>query len=223
MVHGIEVEGVHFHEVGAVDTLIDVAGAALALERLGVDEVRFTAPYVGGGTVVCAHGEMPVPAPATLELLSGVPLRRGPGGERLTPTAAAFLRANATPMTEEVWTSECIGIGAGTRDPEEGPPNLLRVSLLMRPEALGPRAEVWQLECNLDDTTGEEVGFLLEELRAKGALEAWSAPVQMKKDRPGSVVSAPRARVASLGPGGGSVLPQPDARRPLDPHRAHRV
>src|SRR5262245_9014679 len=90
-VHGLPVEEVHFHEVGAVDTLIDVAGAALALERLGVRRVLATTPYVGGGTVRCAHGELPVPAPGTAELLRGIPVRRGPGGERLTPTGAALL------------------------------------------------------------------------------------------------------------------------------------
>jgi len=190
-VHGIEVEEVHFHEVGAVDTLVDVAGAALALERLEIDQVRFTPPYVGGGTVLCAHGELPVPGPATQELLVGIPFRRGPGGERLTPTAAAFLAACATLQEGDApRTVERIGLGAGTRDPVEGPPNLLRASVLAADPQPVPRDEAWLLECNLDDATGEEIGFLLAELRSAGALEAWSAAVQMKKDRPGAVVSA---------------------------------
>ena len=192
-VHGIAVEEVHLHEVGAVDTLIDVCGAVLALERLGVERVVSSRPYVGGGMVRCAHGEMPVPAPGTQALLVDVPVRRGPGGERLTPTAAALLAEIVDEYEpEEAWTVRATGYGAGRRDPDEGPPNLVRVSLCV-PGAGGAavaRPEVWLLEFNLDDATGEEVGFLLGELRAAGALEAWSAAVQMKKDRPGTLVSA---------------------------------
>jgi uncharacterized protein (TIGR00299 family) protein len=190
-VHGTSPEAVHFHEVGAVDTLVDVCGAALALERLEVERVVATRPYVGGGTVECAHGTMPVPAPGTAALLAGRVVRRGPGGERVTPTGAALLVELVDAFEPVVdLASEAEGVGAGSRDPAEGPPNLLRVSLCAEPERGGARAEAWLLECNLDDTTGEETGFLLEELRRAGALEAWSAPVQMKKDRPGAVVSA---------------------------------
>ncbi len=187
-VHGIPVDQVHFHEVGAVDTLVDVCGASWALERLGVEQVLAAAPYVGSGTVRCAHGEMPVPAPGTAELLRGVPLRSGPGGERLTPTAAALLAE----LVEEYdpvldWSFDAVGYGAGARDPELGPPNLVRVQLGQRRGAQR-RAEAWLMEFNLDDTTGEEVGFLLGELRRAGALEAWSSALQMKKDRPGVLV-----------------------------------
>jgi len=173
-----------------VDTLIDVCGAVLALERQGVERVLSSTPYVGGGSVRCAHGEMPVPAPGTAALLQGMRVAHGPGGERLTPTAAALLAElvdEFEPAAE--LRAAATGYGAGARDPAEGPPNLLRVSLCASDLATR-RATVWLLECNLDDATGEEVGFLLGELRAAGALEAWSAPVQMKKDRPGNVVSA---------------------------------
>jgi hypothetical protein len=189
-VHGVALEDVHFHEVGAVDTLVDVCGAALALERLGVERVLASTPYVGGGTVTCAHGVLPVPAPGAAELLQGIPVQRGPGGERVTPTGAALLRELVDEFEpEQGLTVLASGYGAGQRDPELGPPNLLRASLCdARP---GPqRARVLQLECNLDDATGEELAFLLGELRTAGALDAWAVPVQMKKERPGAIVSA---------------------------------
>jgi len=191
-VHGIDVEEVHFHEVGAVDTLIDVCGAALALERLEVERVLATTPYVGGGTVQCAHGELPVPAPGTAELLRGIPQRRGPGGERVTPTGAALLAELVERYEpEEALVVQRQGLGGGQREPELGPPNFVRVALCSAGSggARG-RHEVWQLECNLDDSTGEELAFLADELRAAGALDAWSVPVQMKKGRPGAMVQA---------------------------------
>ena len=192
-VHGIPVDEVHFHEVGAIDTLIDVGGAAFALERLGVERVLASAPYAGGGTVRCAHGELPVPTPGTAALLAGMPVRYGPGGERVTPTGAALLAELVERFEpEETLVPLATGTGAGSRDPESGPPNLLRVTRCEVPAAAraNPVATVWQIECNLDDATGEEVGHLLAELRAAGALEAWSAPIQMKKDRPGTLVAA---------------------------------
>lgn len=188
-VHGSEPEKVHFHEVGAVDTAVDVGGALFALERLEVQRVLSTAPYVGGGTVRCAHGVMPVPAPGTAAILGSLPHRRGPGGERLTPTGAALLAELVEGFDVQVdWTVGATGYGAGLREPQEGPPNLMRVQL--GEEAPGvPAAEVTLLEFNLDDMTGEEVGFLVGQLRTSGALEVWSTPVQMKKDRPGVVLS----------------------------------
>ena len=205
-VHGTSVEGVHFHEVGAVDTLIDVAGCALALERLGIEQVVASPPYVGAGRVTGAHGIMPVPAPGTAILLRGLPHRlgahqEGGGGERLTPTGAALLAV----LVDRFLTGEdldfcalALGMGAGTRNPTRGPANLVRVQLGRSP---APRAadggpsgtdvgEVWLLEVNLDDTTPEEIGFLLARLREAGALEAWSQALQMKKDRPGVLISA---------------------------------
>jgi uncharacterized protein (TIGR00299 family) protein len=188
-VHGTTIEAVHFHEVGAVDALVDICGAAHALDRLAVARVVATPPLVGSGTVRCAHGEMPVPAPGTAELLRGLPVTPGGEGERLTPTGAALLAEYVESFEPpETFVADRVGYGAGRRDPRSGPPNLVRVQL---GRAGGPGAGVaWLAEVNLDDMTGEEVGFLLAQLRAAGALEAWAAPVQMKKDRPGVIVSA---------------------------------
>jgi len=196
-VHDTTPEKIHFHEVGAVDTLIDVCGAMLALERLGNPGVTSGVPLVGSGTVHCAHGEMPVPAPATAELLRGRELKSGGGGERLTPTAAALL-ATLCPAFGDgpTMTTESIGYGAGHRDPAEGPPNLVRVQLGLAAQA-GPvqagaaqfgaegLSTAWQLEVNLDDMTGEELGWLCEGLREAGALDVWTSALQMKKNRPG--------------------------------------
>jgi len=188
-VHGIPPEEVHFHEVGAVDTLIDVAGAALALERLGVERVFATPPLVGSGTVRCAHGVLPVPAPATAILLSDLPHRPGGEGERLTPTGAALLAELVDSFESPgVFQSRAAGYGAGRADFQDGPPNLVRVRL--GEAGSGARREAWLLEVTLDDTTGEELGFALDELYAAGALEAWTVPVAMKKGRPGVVLSA---------------------------------
>jgi len=139
-----------------------------------------------------------VPAPGTAELLRGIPQRRGPGGERVTPTGAALLAELVERFDpEETLVVERQGLGGGQREPELGPPNFVRVSLCTSAEAAKAASarhaapqEVWQLECNLDDATGEELAFLAEELRAAGALDAWSVPVQMKKGRPGAMVQA---------------------------------
>lgn len=190
-VHGTTVEAIHFHEVGAVDALIDVCGAALALERLGVARVLATPPATGVGTVRCAHGEVPVPAPAVVELLRGRPhLLGGGSGERLTPTGAALLvelcDAFEAPGT---FVARAVGYGAGHRDPSDGPPNVLRVQLGRPAPAAPPRAEAWLMEVNLDDMAGEELGHLVGLLRERGALEVWTSPLAMKKDRPGTLLS----------------------------------
>lgn len=189
-VHGCAPEEIHFHEIGAVDTLIDVAGACLALERLGVRRVLASRPLVGTGWVRCAHGQMPVPAPAVAELLRGREVVLEGEGERLTPTAAALL----VEFTDEFgaagsFVAERLGYGAGHRDPREGPPNIARVQLGRAPAATRSSASVIEMDCNLDDLSGEAVGFLVGELRARGALEVWTCAVAMKKDRPGVVVS----------------------------------
>jgi uncharacterized protein (TIGR00299 family) protein len=190
-VHGTEVEKIHFHEVGAIDALVDICGAAHALDRLGVRRVLATPPLTGTGTVRCAHGEMPVPAPGTAEIMRGLPMQiGGGGGERLTPTGAALLAEYVDEFqAPELFVAARIGYAAGHRDPTEGPPNILRVQLGVQ-GGKERRSEAWLMEVNFDDMTGEEVGHLLQLLRERGALEAWSAPVQMKKDRPGCVVSA---------------------------------
>ena len=193
-VHGCAPEEIHFHEIGAVATLVDVCGAALALEKLGITRVFASPPLVGSGTVKCAHGVMPVPAPAVAELLRGRELLHGGEGERLTPTGAALLAElceNFAPPAN--FQSERIGYGAGTRDPKLGPPNLCRVQLGSSALAADParpgRAEAFLGELQLDDMTGEEVGVALAALRAAGALDVWYSHVSMKKDRPGVLVS----------------------------------
>ncbi|MBK7877900.1 MAG: nickel pincer cofactor biosynthesis protein LarC [Planctomycetes bacterium] len=206
-VHGCAPEEIHFHEVGAVDTLIDVAGAMCALERLGVTRVLAHAPVTGTGTVKCAHGEMPVPAPAVAELLRGRALDvSGGGGERLTPTGAALL-AELVERFEHPgpFAATKIGYGAGHKDPKVGPPNLVRVQLgELAPRAAasvagttsastpsnGTRAEAWLCEVNLDDMTGEELAHAARAVRERGALDVWTTSVLMKKERPGVVLSA---------------------------------
>lgn len=190
-VHGVDVEAVHFHEVGAVDTLIDVCGVALAMERLGVERVCSAAPITGEGSVHCAHGVMPVPAPAVCELLRGRPLRvTGGEGERLTPTAAALLAELTTEFGGAGdFIAEAVGYGGGAREFEAGPPNLARVQLGRSTSAAGG-AEAWLLEVQLDDATGEELGLCVQALREAGALDVWTQALQMKKDRPGVLLSA---------------------------------
>jgi len=191
-VHGCAPEEIHFHEIGAVDTLVDVCGAALALERLGVTRVFASPPLVGSGTVKCAHGEMPVPAPAVAELLRGREMLHGGGGERLTPTGAALLAELTESFVPPAqFRTEKIGYGAGTRDPKDGPPNLCRVHLgTSAVDSTRPgRAQAFLGELQLDDMTGEEIGVALAALRSAGALDVWWSPVAMKKDRPGVLVS----------------------------------
>jgi len=191
-VHGTTVERVHFHEVGAVDTLIDVCGVVFGLEKLEVERVIATPPVTGTGTLHCAHGEMPVPPPAVAEILRGRPIRiEGGRGERLTPTGAALLAELATSFDAPGgFVASRLGYGAGAKDPEDGPPNVVRVQLGRETDA-GPRTRaVSELAVNVDDMTGEEIGHALEALRASGALDVWTTPVQMKKGRPGVVLSA---------------------------------
>ena len=190
-VHGTTPEEIHFHEIGAVDTLVDVCGAAHALERLGVARVVTSPPATGVGTVRCAHGEMPVPVPAVAELLRGRPHVIGGGsGERLTPTGAAILVEVADAFDPPgAFVTERIGYGAGARDPADGPPNVLRVQL-GREGAPRMRAEAWLLEVNLDDVTGEELAHAAAALRGAGALDVWTTAVLMKKERPGVVLAA---------------------------------
>ncbi|MCC6406144.1 MAG: nickel pincer cofactor biosynthesis protein LarC [Planctomycetes bacterium] len=190
-VHGAKVEEIHFHEVGAVDALIDVCANVLALERLGIESVFASPPLLGSGTVRCLHGEMPVPAPGTAEILRGHASELGGGpGERTTPTGAALLVEFASPFrAPHDFTALEIGYGAGHKDFASGPPNILRVTL-GRARADRAATEVWQLEVNLDDQSAEEIGFLVEQLRAVGALEVWTSSIHMKKDRPGTLVSA---------------------------------
>ncbi len=190
-VHGSTVEEIHFHEVGAIDTIIDVVGNILALQYLGIEKVFTTPVNTGFGFVECAHGQMPVPTPATAELLQGIPNYRGTvEKEMTTPTGAALLKVLASPVKEvpDGFSGETIGYGAGTRDVEI--PNVLRVTMGLWNETVGNSnsgsavERLLFLECNLDDLNPEIMPYVLEKLLAAGALDAWLQPVIMKKGRP---------------------------------------
>jgi uncharacterized protein (TIGR00299 family) protein len=190
-VHGVPVEKVHFHEVGALDSIADIAGAAVALDLLGVE--RFTSRPVptGRGMVKCAHGMMPVPTPGTAELLKGAPLAPSAiEAELTTPTGAAILTTVVQEWTETpAMTIERVGHGAGTRDlPEQ--PNILRVFLGTAASSGGATDQIWVLETNLDDVSPEVIGYCYDALFAAGALDVFTVPIFMKKNRPGVLLSA---------------------------------
>lgn len=213
-VHGTDINKVHFHEVGAVDAILDVVGACLALELLGVTRVVCSPIPTGSGTVICSHGVMPVPAPATAELLKGVPIATTDEvGELTTPTAAAILTTLAESFGPiPAMTVRATGYGAGTRDGRTCP-NVLRVWIgdpasvasaieYDRPAGTVPLEldEVVVLETNLDDATPQVVAYCIERLLTGGALDAFAVPIQMKKSRPGLLLTAiaEAARVGEL-------------------------
>lgn len=188
-VHGHSSELVHFHEVGALDAIADVSGVCLAMERLGIEQVIASPVHVGAGTVRCAHGVLPVPAPATAALLEGIPTYGGEvQGELCTPTGAALLRHFADefgPMPELEDPRE--GIGLGSKD--FGRPNALRCTLGEGRAALGPNGEAAELRCNLDDMTAEALAFACERLEEAGALDVSVQPLFMKKGRSGQLLT----------------------------------
>lgn len=194
-VHGIEVKKVHFHEVGALDSIADIVGAAVGLDLLEVDQFVSGPVAVGGGMVQCEHGMMPVPAPATAQLLRGVPLRSTKiEAELTTPTGAAILTAVVESWLEApTLTIDRIGLGAGRRDLKEQP-NVLRlfVGASTKPVLKADVAadQVWMLETNLDDVPAEILGYTQERLFAAGALDVFTVPIFMKKNRPGVLLSA---------------------------------
>ena len=183
-VHGVHVDEVHLHEVGAVDSIADIVGATVAMEILDVERMYCSPIPLGSGTITCQHGQIPVPAPATARLLIGA--KTFPGaekGELTTPTAAAVLTALAEsfgPPPEMEITA--VGYGAGTRQ-TEFLPNLLRVFLGRESDA-GSVDSVVELAANIDDCTGEVLGSTIEKLLAGGCVDAWAAPVFTKKSRP---------------------------------------
>jgi len=187
-VHGVPVEKVHFHEVGAVDSIADIVGAAMGLELLGVDELYCSAVNVGSGTVNTEHGVMPVPTPATAELLTGQPVyARGPAFELTTPTGAAIaatLAAGFGPMPPmKILRS---GYGAGDNDfPEQA--NVLR-AVIGEASGAAESTTVAVIEANVDDTTPEVLGYAMERLLAAGALDVSIQPVVMKKNRAGHLL-----------------------------------
>jgi len=187
--HGTSMEHVHFHEVGAIDAIVDIVGACAALDALGIDEVRCSPIPPGHGTITCEHGVLPVPAPGTAALLKGVPLAEcDEPGELTTPTGAALLTTLATaygPMP--AMTIESIGYGAGQREGKTRP-NLLRL-LVGRTGTSAEADQIAVLEANVDDCTPETVAYAVEKLLAAGALDAFCTPIYMKKGRPAVMVS----------------------------------
>jgi uncharacterized protein (TIGR00299 family) protein len=190
-VHGTTVDHIHFHEIGAVDSLVDIVGFVCALERLGIKAVYSSALTLGSGTIQTEHGRLPAPAPATLELLAEVdaPTMPGPAQtELVTPTGAALLAEFAT-FERPPMAIRAVGYGFGTKEFDW--PNALRVwlgkSLVVAPDHGSDR--VIYLACNLDDATGETLGYVLERLLAASALDVWFTPIQMKKNRPATQLS----------------------------------
>jgi len=188
-VHGVTVEQVHFHEIGALDSIVDVCGAVAVMEILGWPRMLCSPPELGQGFVATAHGRLPVPPPAVLEILKGIPVRPGgPLGEAVTPTGAALLAELALvadPASFPALVPERVGYGVGTaRWPDR--PNVLRMTLGEEVASGG----LWVLEANLDDCPGQLVAHAIEAALAAGALDAWAAPLTMKKGRPGLLVGA---------------------------------
>ena len=195
-IHNVDLEHIHFHEVGAADAIVDIVCAAVGAEALAVDEFRCSPLNVGGGTVTCAHGVMPVPAPATLELLQGAPIYSGEiQKELVTPTGAAIVNVLISSFgPRPAMTTASVGYGAGTRN-FAGQANVLRISVGETIDAqitagrLGEEEEIAILEANLDDLNPQLIGYIMELAFADGALDVFTTPVQMKKNRPGTMLS----------------------------------
>ncbi|MEO8100294.1 MAG: nickel pincer cofactor biosynthesis protein LarC [Acidobacteriota bacterium] len=187
-VHGVDIKKVHFHEVGAADSIADIVGACVALDLLDITQVHCSAINVGSGTVNTEHGLLPVPAPATARLLEGKPIyARGPEMELTTPTGAALAAALAVtfgPLPAMSITT--IGYGAGDRDFKHHA-NVLRV-LIGEPSTAPESTLVSVIEANIDDSSPQILGYALEKLMSAGALDASLSPLQMKKNRPGSLL-----------------------------------
>jgi len=212
-VHGIDVEKVHFHEVGAADSIADIVGVVVGLDHLGITDVAASAIPTGSGTIKMAHGECPVPAPATAELLKGVPIAASDVRfELTTPTGAVLLKYYVKRFgTFPAMTIQATGVGAGSRDLEQQA-NILRILigtlpvkqagaarpvqhqfddlLGVEPQQYPPTTETaWVVETNVDDMTGELTGHCIERLWTLSPLDVWVTPIQMKKQRPGVMIS----------------------------------
>ena len=185
-VHGRPVSEIHFHEVGTMDAVTDVVSVCLLMEMIAPDEVIASPVHVGSGHVRCMHGILPVPAPATALILQDVPIYGGQiRGELCTPTGAALLKHFVSRFGDRpVMKTQTIGYGMGKKDFEQA--NCVRAFL---GESEGQREAATKLECNVDDMTGEEIGFAMEQLFAAGARDVYTQPIGMKKSRPGVLLS----------------------------------
>ena len=188
--HGLPVDQVHFHEVGAVDSIVDIVGAAICIDDLNPESIRFSPLSEGTGWVRCQHGVIPVPVPAVANLAAAhqIPLRTTDiQGEMVTPTGAAIAAVLSEGWGAPArWQVKKIGLGAGKRDYPHA--NLLRVFAYEDEE--GVNDHVLQLEANIDDQTGEELAFAMERILEAGALDCWFTPITMKKSRPAVTLAA---------------------------------
>ena len=185
-VHGVPVEQIHFHEVGTMDAIADITAVCLLIHELKLDQILASAVHVGSGQVRCAHGILPVPAPATAHILQNIPIYGGSiKGELCTPTGAALLKHIVDEFGDmPAMKVKTIGYGMGKKDFERA--NCVRVLLgetQEKPEG------IWELNCNVDDMTGEQIGFALEILMELGALDVFTIPIGMKKSRPGILLT----------------------------------
>ena len=186
VVHGVPVTQIHFHEVGTMDAIADITAVCYLMDKLGVGEVYASPVHVGSGQVKCAHGLLPVPTPATARILQGIPIYGGQiKGELCTPTGAALLKYyvnhfDGMPPMEV----NAIGYGMGKKDFEA--PNCVRA---MAGTITGQEDDVLELSCNLDDMTGEAIGFAMEQLLSAGALDVFTTPIGIKKSRPGVLLT----------------------------------
>lgn len=183
--HGVSVTDIHFHEVGTLDAIVDISSFCLLMHMIKPDKVYASPIHVGAGTVCCAHGVLPVPAPATAYLLEGVPIYGGAvQGELCTPTGAALLRYFVDQFGQmPVMSVNAIGYGIGKKDFTDT--SALRV---MVGTSEAEAENVCELECNVDDMTAEQIGFAMEQLFRDGAVEVFTSPVGMKKNRPGTLL-----------------------------------
>ena len=191
-VHRIDKQRVHFHEVGALDSIADIVGAAICLDYLNVDKVMASPVQLGGGTVKCAHGTMPVPAPATAEIVQHIPFKTGlVQHEATTPTGAAILVAVVDEFTEQInFPIDKIAYGIGQRDISDVP-NVLRVYLseYVADQYGNENEPDWMIECNIDDMNPEWYDFLFQKLFGAGASDVFLTPIIMKKSRPANTLS----------------------------------
>ena len=190
-VHDVPVEEIHFHEVGAIDAIVDIVGACVGFEALGIEKFACSPLNVGGGTAKMAHGLLPVPAPATAKLLQGKPTySNGVQKELVTPTGAAIVATLCDSFgPQPAMTISAIGYGAGSTD-LEGQPNVVRIMVGQAEKVVpGFDPEISIIEANLDDMNPQIYGYFLEKALAAGALDVYTTPVQMKKNRPGTLLT----------------------------------
>ena len=204
-IHNTPIERVHLHEVGALDSIIDIVGAVYGFEWFGIDDIVASPLNVGGGTVTCAHGVFPVPAPATARLLSGVPIYGNGTTELVTPTGALLVTGYARQFGPlPAMTVSQIGYGAGDRDTQGRRPTCCASCVASATDASADERIV-KLECEIDDMNPQLFGPLMDGLLAAGALDVFYTPVQMKKSRPGTLVTV-------IAPAGSAIRPD---RHPL--------